>query len=155
MVGRGQGDCSKPAYPKRIPKQKPCIKAVRQLSTLRMRPREGGGHRESLTSKLSQMPLATFPRVLASRGATSMRSAHLRRSMWRTGSDRCFHIWRMKRNGVAGQIALSVCRGRGWANADQAHRVRTPRRPPEQPLPDASATPPAAWLLSIGRAATA
>lgn len=48
--------------------------------------------RMTQVSKLSQMPLATFPRVLASRGATSMRSAHLRRSMWRTGSDRHFHI---------------------------------------------------------------
>lgn len=54
------------------------------------------------------MPLATFPRVLASRGATSMRSAHLRRSMWRTGSDRHFHIWQREGNGVTKLATLSA-----------------------------------------------
>lgn len=81
-----------------------------QLSKLGVRPREGGGPRESLTSKLSQMPLATFPSVLASRGDTSMRSAHLRRSMWRTGSDRHFHIWQREGSGVTGPAILSVWR---------------------------------------------
>lgn len=70
-------------------------------------------HWESLTSKLSQMPLATFPRVLASRGATSMRSAHLRSSMWRTGSERRFHICQKKAMGAINPVTQSVCVRRG------------------------------------------
>lgn len=49
------------------------------------------GRAQVLTSRLSQMPLATFASVLASRGATTMRSAQRRSSMCRTGSERPFH----------------------------------------------------------------
>lgn len=37
-----------------------------------------------------------------------MRSAHLRRSMWRTGSDRHFHIWQREGNRVI-ELLLSQC----------------------------------------------
>lgn len=45
-----------------------------------------------LTSRLSQMPFASFASVFASRGATNIRSAHRLSSMCRTGSERPFHI---------------------------------------------------------------
>lgn len=79
-------------------------------------------HQESLTSKLSQMPLATFPRVLASRGATTMRSAHLRRSMWRTGSERRFHICQKKETGVTNPVTLSMRVGRGSSHIGQVQK---------------------------------
>lgn len=44
-----------------------------------------------LTSRLSQMPLASFASVFASSGATSIRSAHRLSSMCRTGSERPRH----------------------------------------------------------------
>jgi len=44
------------------------------------------------TSRLSDMPFAIFARVLASRGAITIMSAHRRSSICSTGSVRSFHI---------------------------------------------------------------
>jgi hypothetical protein len=46
----------------------------------------GSQARATQVSILSQIPAASFPMVLASRGAMRKTSAHLVRSMWRTGS---------------------------------------------------------------------
>lgn len=60
-----------------------------------------------LTSRLSQMPLAIFPRVLASSGAIRNRSAQRLSSMCNTGSDLWVHSWKKKnavRQDYLGQI---------------------------------------------------
>lgn len=52
--------------------------------------REKSHARTTHVRRLSQSPFAAFASVLAESGASRSTSAHLRSSMWRTGSSRLF-----------------------------------------------------------------